>query len=161
MAICRRRIAIELGEGRSGRARRAARSEVLRLAQAPGNNVSLRGNRTLLADQESTCGDGEGRVVMETAPTAPLVVAEPDLLLEIGGNRAQFPRVLGQRDQFLERRGSWLVAKIPHGHWKTMTFLAALRHDRIAAPFVIDDLIDGDSFGDYVTHCLAPTPAPG
>jgi transposase len=42
-----------------------------------------------------------------------------------------------------------------------MTFLAALRHDRIAAPFVIDDPIDGDSFGAYVTHCLAPTAAPG
>jgi transposase len=42
-----------------------------------------------------------------------------------------------------------------------MTFLAALRHDRIAAPFVIDDPIDGDSFGAYVTHCPAPTPAPG
>jgi putative transposase len=32
-------------------------------------------------------------------------------------------------------RGARLVAKVPHGHWKTLTFVAALRHDRIEAPF--------------------------
>lgn len=42
-----------------------------------------------------------------------------------------------------------------------MTFLAALRHDRVSAPFVIDGPIDGDSFETYVTQCLAPTLAPG
>jgi hypothetical protein len=35
-------------------------------------------------------------------------------------------------------RGRRLVAKVPHGHWRTLTFLAALRCDRIAAPCVID-----------------------
>ena len=35
-------------------------------------------------------------------------------------------------------RGERLLAKVPHGHWKTMTFLAALRHDQITAPFVLD-----------------------
>jgi transposase len=59
------------------------------------------------------------------------------------------------------RRGLRLVAKVPHGHWKTMTFLAALRHDGVTAPFVINGPIDGDSFKTYVTHCLAPTLAPG
>jgi hypothetical protein len=39
-------------------------------------------------------------------------------------------------------RGARLVAKVPHGHWKTMTFVAALRHDRIEAPFVIDGPIN-------------------
>jgi hypothetical protein len=35
-------------------------------------------------------------------------------------------------------RGTPLVAKVPHGHWTTLTFLAGLRHDRILAPYVID-----------------------
>jgi hypothetical protein len=35
-------------------------------------------------------------------------------------------------------RGKRLKAKAPYGHWKTMTFLAALRHDRIDAPWVVD-----------------------
>ena len=41
-------------------------------------------------------------------------------------------------------KGRRLVAKVPHGRWRTLTFLAALRHDRIAAPCVIDGPIDGE-----------------
>jgi len=40
-------------------------------------------------------------------------------------------------------RGERLIAKAPHGHWRTLTFLAALRHDRIEAPCVIDGPING------------------
>ena len=40
-----------------------------------------------------------------------------------------------------QRRGKPLVGKVPHGHWRTMTFLAALRHDRITAPFVLDVIL--------------------
>src|SRR5258708_7827374 len=43
-------------------------------------------------------------------------------------------------------RGARLVAKVPHGRWHTLTFLAALRCDRIAAPCVIDGPINGTSF---------------
>lgn len=43
-------------------------------------------------------------------------------------------------------KGQRLFAKAPHGHWKTMTFLAALRHDRIDAPWVIDGPINGEGF---------------
>ena len=45
----------------------------------------------------------------------------------------------------------------PHGHWKTLTFIAALRHDRIDAPWVIDGPINGDLFTTYVRHLPAPT----
>jgi transposase len=55
------------------------------------------------------------------------------------------------------RRGSPLNAKIPHGRWRTMTFLAALRHDRITAPFVLDGPINGDSFRVYIERVLLPT----
>ena len=59
------------------------------------------------------------------------------------------------------RRGSPLRAQVPHGHWRTMTFLAALRHDRIAAPSVIDGPINGESFRAYVEQVLVPTLQPG
>jgi len=54
-------------------------------------------------------------------------------------------------------RGSRLVAKVPHGRWRTLTFLAALRCDRIAAPCVIDGPINGISFRAYVEQFLVPT----
>ena len=58
-------------------------------------------------------------------------------------------------------RGRRLVAKVPHGHWKTLTFVAALRCDRIDAPCVIDGPINGESFRAYVEQILLPTLAPG
>ncbi len=58
-------------------------------------------------------------------------------------------------------RGKRLQAKAPFGHWKTMTFLAALRQDRIIAPWVLDGPINGESFQIYVEHVLVPTLAAG
>ena len=58
-------------------------------------------------------------------------------------------------------RGQRLPTKVPHGRWKTMTFLAALRHDRIAAPWFLEGPIDGDSFRLYVEKILLPTLHPG
>jgi transposase len=58
-------------------------------------------------------------------------------------------------------RGSRLVAKVPHRRWRTLTFLAALRCDRIAAPCVIDGPINGTSFRAYVEQFLLPTLAAG
>jgi transposase len=58
-------------------------------------------------------------------------------------------------------RGARLVAKRPHGHWRTLTFLAALRCDRIDAPCVIDGPINGESFLAYVEQVLVPTLKPG
>ena len=58
-------------------------------------------------------------------------------------------------------RGKRLVAKVPHGHWRTLTFLAALRCDRIEAPCVIDGPINGKSFLAYVEQFLVPTLSPG
>jgi transposase len=58
-------------------------------------------------------------------------------------------------------RGKRLVAKAPHGRWRTLTFLAALRHDRIDAPCVIDGPINGESFRAYVEQILVPALKPG
>ena len=53
--------------------------------------------------------------------------------------------------------GERLVASVPHGHWKTLTLVAALRIDRMTAPYAIDGAMDGPSFLAYVEQVLAPT----
>src|SRR5690242_168332 len=58
-------------------------------------------------------------------------------------------------------RGQRLVGAAPHGHWRTLTFIAALRHDRVDAPWVLDRPIDGASFRLYVERALVPTLQPG
>jgi transposase len=58
-------------------------------------------------------------------------------------------------------RGTRLIAKAPHGHWRTLTFLAALRCDAITAPCVVDGPINGATFLAYVRQALAPTLKPG
>ena len=58
-------------------------------------------------------------------------------------------------------RGARLVAKVPHGRWRTLTFLAALRFDQITAPCVFDGPINGRSFLAYVEQVLVPTLKPG
>jgi transposase len=58
-------------------------------------------------------------------------------------------------------RGQRLHAKVSYGHWKTMTFIAALRCDRIDAPFVFDQPINGASLTAWVEEQLCPTLGPG
>ena len=54
-------------------------------------------------------------------------------------------------------RGKRLIDFVPHGHWKTTTFLAALRHDGLTAPMVVDGAINGELFLAYVEQILLPT----
>ena len=58
-------------------------------------------------------------------------------------------------------RGERLIAKVPHGHWKTATFLAALRNDRLDAPCLFDGPINGERFRAYVEQFLVPALKPG
>src|SRR5438477_5632336 len=58
-------------------------------------------------------------------------------------------------------RGQRLLAKVPHGHWKMTTFVAALRADGITAPFVIDAPMNGEIFVTYLQQCVVPTLSPG
>jgi len=58
-------------------------------------------------------------------------------------------------------RGVRLVATVPQGRWRTLTFLAARRHDRITAPCVIDGPINGTSFRAYIEQFLIPTLSAG
>lgn len=58
-------------------------------------------------------------------------------------------------------RGWRLPTKVPYGHWNTTTFLAALRCDRIDAPWLLEGPVDGESFQIYVERVLLPTLRPG
>ena len=54
-------------------------------------------------------------------------------------------------------RGKRLIDFVPHAHWKTTTFLAALRHNGLTAPMVVDGAINGELFLAYVEQILLPT----
>jgi len=58
-------------------------------------------------------------------------------------------------------RGKRLRSFAPHGHWRTLTFLGALRCDRLAAPCVFDGPINGQCFRAYVEQQLVPSLKPG
>jgi transposase len=53
--------------------------------------------------------------------------------------------------------GHRLVDAVPHGPWKTSTFIAGLRQDRLVAPCVFNGAINGESFLAYVEQVLVPT----
>lgn len=57
--------------------------------------------------------------------------------------------------------GERLVDYVPHGHWQTTTFVAALRLDGLTAPLVIDGAVNGDLFVAYVEQVLVPALRPG
>lgn len=67
----------------------------------------------------------------------------------------------------MTRLGGWrqigqrLFAKVPHGHWKTLTLVAALRHNGVIAPCVFDGPINGQSFLAYIREFLVPALRPG
>ena len=96
----------------------------------------------------------------------------PDVAAARAALRAEQPSLDGPRLVFIDEtavttkmvrhygrcpRGERLVAKVPHGHWKMMTFVAGLRIDGIAAPYVIDGAMDGVTFVTYIKQVLAPT----
>jgi transposase len=58
-------------------------------------------------------------------------------------------------------RGERLRASLPHGHWRTTTFVAGLRLSGIDAPMVLDGPINGEIFRAYVEQILAPSLRPG
>ena len=58
-------------------------------------------------------------------------------------------------------RGERLVCKVPFGAWTTLTFIPALRHDRVTAPLLLQGAMNGQFFRAYVEQMLAPTLQPG
>ena len=58
-------------------------------------------------------------------------------------------------------RGCRCLSALPHGHWQTSTFVAALRCDRIDAPFLVEGPMDAEAFTAYLEHVLCPQLRPG
>jgi len=88
--------------------------------------------------------------------------AQPDLdparlvFIDETGASTKMARLYGR-----SLRGRRCTAAIPHGHWKTTTFVGGLRHTGITASMVLDGPMDGPAFLAYVEQVLAPTLAPG
>jgi DDE superfamily endonuclease len=59
------------------------------------------------------------------------------------------------------RPGERLVAAVPHGHWRTTTFVAGLRQSGVIAPLVLDGPMSGPAFRAYIEQFLAPALGPG
>jgi transposase len=96
----------------------------------------------------------------------------PDVAAERAALKAEQPKLRAPRLIFIDEtavttkmvrhngrspRGERLVSGVPHGHWKTLTLVAALRIDSLTAPYVIDGPMDGPSFLAYVEQVLVPT----
>src|SRR6266852_2628110 len=83
---------------------------------------------------------------------------DPDRLVFIDetGTSTKMARLRGRAP-----RGERLVGKIPHGHWKTTTFVAGLRSTALTAPCVIDGPMNGNAFLAYVEQVLVPSLKPG
>ena len=58
-------------------------------------------------------------------------------------------------------RGERCRAPVPHGHWKTTTFVGALRLEGMTAPMLLDGAMHGAAFLAYVEQVLVPTLSPG
>lgn len=58
-------------------------------------------------------------------------------------------------------RGHRLIAKVPHGRWRTTTLIAAMRHGGVFAPMVVDGPVNTEVFTAYTEQCLAPALQPG
>lgn len=85
---------------------------------------------------------------------------------ELDAARLVFVDETGADTKMARRRG-WAPkgqrcrAAVPYGHWKTTTFTAGLRRDRLTAPMILDGPMDGDAFRAYVEQVLVPGLAPG
>jgi len=54
-------------------------------------------------------------------------------------------------------RGDRVIGTVPLGSWKTITFVAALRHNKMTAPMVVEGAMTGEMFLAYIEQCLVPT----
>ena len=78
------------------------------------------------------------------------------VFVDESGTSTKMARLYGRA-----KRGRRVIGRIPWGHWKTVTFVAALRRDGVIAPFVIDKPMNGRIFIEYVRQCLVPTLSKG
>jgi len=85
----------------------------------------------------------------------PFVDADKLVFIDETGASTKMTRLYGRAP-----RGRRLLAQAPFGHWKTTTFVAALRRDGLGAPMVLDGPMTGEAFLAYVEQVLIPTLKP-
>ena len=85
-----------------------------------------------------------------------MVVQEKLVVVEEPGETTKVARTHGRG-----KRGKRLVASVPHGHWKTTTFVGGLRLSGMSAPFVVDKPMNGKIFLIYIRKVLVPSLQPG
>lgn len=93
---------------------------------------------------------------LEWRQNQPSLDIEHLVFLDETGTTTNMTRRYGRADG-----GRRCIAAVPHGHWKTTTFVAGLRHDQVTAPMVADGPMDGVMFLAYVKEFLCPTLKPG
>jgi len=110
--------------------------------------------KTLHAAEQERDDVAEARIAWRKAQPS-LDPAKLVFIDETGTNTAMV------RQRGRSPRGKRLIGRVPHGHWKTLTFVAGLRAGSITAPFVIDRAMNGPIFLVYLRQCLVPTLSPG
>jgi len=88
----------------------------------------------------------EWKTLQETLPLESLV------FIDETWTKTNMTPLYGRAD-----KGKRVIDYVPHGHWKTTTFVAALRSDGLTAPMVVDGSINGELFLAYVGQVLVPT----
>ena len=119
------------------------------MEKAAGSRVDAQ-KKSLRAAEQDRADIAKARD--EWLASQPALNPENLVFIDETGAKTNMVRLYGRAP-----RGQRLVAPVPHGHWMTTTFVAALRHDEITAPCVFDGPMDGASFLTYVEHFLAPT----
>ncbi len=119
--------------------------------------MALPSKKTLLASETDRADIAHARRVWQEH-RQPWMKKRPERLVFIDetGTTTKMTRLRGRA-----RRGERLKMKAPFGHWGTQTFIAALRHDGLTAPWVIDAPMNRRTFETYVETQLAPTLKPG
>jgi transposase len=156
----------------------AAHEELVRQLVAEQPDITLAELKALLAKEKVTVGQSSiSRFLrhLNLRLKKSLRAAEQDRPDVAAGRKAlqkQQPRLDLKRLVFIDEtsvsttitrlygrapQGERLIQKVPHGNWKTITFVAALRHDRVTAPFVLEGPMNGEMFKAYVEQFLAPT----
>jgi transposase len=110
--------------------------------------------KTLRASEQDRPDVASRRRIWQAA--RPFIDADKLVFIDETGASTKMTRLYGRAP-----RGQRLSAKAPFGHWKTTTFVAALRRDGLGAPMVLDGPMTGQAFLAYVEQVLVPTLKPG
>jgi DDE superfamily endonuclease len=115
--------------------------------RSPGSGCHLK--KTLHAAEQDRADVAARRRIWRAAQ--PFVDADKLVFIDETGASTKMTRLYGRAP-----RGRRLLAKAPFGHWKTTTFVAALRRAGLDAPMVLDGPMTGPAFLAYVEQVLIP-----